>query len=132
MRPGIHIRAGENVCIQATTPMQSGAAVASRQTARIASSVVTTGLDTIRTGMMSSSSSARAISVGVVGHRAERVVPVQRLAAGDEPDLSVGQGLHPRPLATHRAFTGPAIERMHSIRVRWPVASTGAPSSRGH
>ena len=63
MRPGIHIRAGEKVCIQATTPMQSGAASPRGQTARIASSVVTTGLATIRTGMMSVSSSARAISV---------------------------------------------------------------------
>jgi hypothetical protein len=62
MRPEIHILAGENVCIQAITPMQAGSAVASRRTARIVSAVVTTGLDTMRTGMASASSSAHAIS----------------------------------------------------------------------
>ena len=61
IRPGIHIRAGEKVCIQAMTPTQAGAAVASRQTDRIASDSVTTGLGTIRTGI-SLSSRDRAIS----------------------------------------------------------------------
>ncbi len=63
MRPGIHIRLGEKVCIQAMTPMHPGAAVAASRTSRIASVVATTGLGTIRTGIASASSSARAISM---------------------------------------------------------------------
>ena len=42
--PAIHIFAGENVCIQATTPTQASAAFASRQTSRIDSAFLTTGL----------------------------------------------------------------------------------------
>ncbi len=61
-RPEIHIRAGEKVCIQAMTPMQSGAVVASRRTDRIASELVTIGLNTMRTGIASALSSAPAIS----------------------------------------------------------------------
>ena len=59
-RPGIHILAGENVCIQATTPMQASAAVASRHTRRMASGVVTTGFQTTRTGTSGDASSASA------------------------------------------------------------------------
>ena len=50
-RPAIHIRAGENVCIQAMTPTQASAAFASRHAAAIASAEVTTGLSTTRTGI---------------------------------------------------------------------------------
>ena len=129
MRPGIHIRAGEKVCIQAMTPMQSGAAVASRKTARIASSVVTTGLGTIRTGMASAVVECAGDLGRVLGHRAERVVPVERLAAGDEPDLSVGQGLHPAPST---AILGAETECSASRPVCAGVwAATGAPSARG-
>jgi hypothetical protein len=46
--PPIHIFAGEKVCIQATTPMHSSDAVASRHALRIASAVVRTGLQTRR------------------------------------------------------------------------------------
>ena len=97
MRPGIHIRAGENVCIQAMTPMHCGAAVASRRTSRIASAVVTTGLGTIRTGIDVRVVERAGDLVRVVAHRAQRVIAVERLAAGDEPDLSVAQDLHPTP-----------------------------------
>ena len=48
-RSAIHILAGENVCIQATTPMHWSDAVASRQARRIASAVVSTGRQTSRT-----------------------------------------------------------------------------------
>ena len=47
--PPIHIFAGENVCIHAMTPTQSGDVVASRHAARIASAVVSTGFHTTRT-----------------------------------------------------------------------------------
>ena len=50
-RPAIHIFAGENVCIQAITPMQASSVRASRQQRRIASAVVSTGCSTIRTGI---------------------------------------------------------------------------------
>ena len=50
MRPAIHILAGEKVCIQQITPMQFGAALASRHTCKIDSGVVTTGLKTTRIG----------------------------------------------------------------------------------
>ncbi len=59
VRPPIHILAGENVCIQAMTPMQVGLASASRRTAAIASGVVTTGLATMRTGTSAASSRQR-------------------------------------------------------------------------
>ena len=49
-RPAIHILAGENVCIQQTSPMQSAAAFASRHNWVIDSGVVTTGLKTTRIG----------------------------------------------------------------------------------
>jgi len=60
-RPAIHIRAGEKVCIQATTPMQSGAASASRRRPSMASGVVTTCFGTIRTGMDGAASRAAAM-----------------------------------------------------------------------
>ena len=60
--PAIHIRAGENVCIQTTSPTHASAVFASRQSARIASGVVTTGLWTTRTGIAAAASSAAATS----------------------------------------------------------------------
>jgi hypothetical protein len=56
--PPIHIFAGENVCIQAMTPTHSSVAVASRQARRIASAVVSTGRQTIRTATCSANVSA--------------------------------------------------------------------------
>ncbi len=60
--PAIHILAGEKVCIQATRPMQFFAEFASRQTSRIASGVVTTGLNTSVTGIAADAERPRAIS----------------------------------------------------------------------
>ena len=48
--PAIHILAGENVCIQAMTPMQRSSRSASRSIPVIASGVDTTGFGTMRTG----------------------------------------------------------------------------------
>ena len=45
--PVIHILAGENVCIQAITPRQSGSALASSITRRMAAASVSTGFPTI-------------------------------------------------------------------------------------
>jgi len=55
--PAIHILAGENVCIQAISPMQFGARFASRQTSLIACGVVRTGLKTTLTGISAESAS---------------------------------------------------------------------------
>ncbi len=60
--PAIHIFAGENVCIHATTPTQVVAAFASRIEARIASGLVATPFSSTRTGIVSSASSEAAIS----------------------------------------------------------------------
>ncbi len=59
--PAIHILAGEKVCIHVMTPTQDGATLASRQTASIASGLLTTGLATIRTGTDSAASNPAAI-----------------------------------------------------------------------
>ncbi len=61
MSPGIHILAGEKVCIQAMTPTQVLLALASRQTLSIASGLLTTGLATILTGTGLAASSPAAI-----------------------------------------------------------------------
>ena len=60
--PEIHILAGENVCIHAMTPTQASVAVASRHARRMASAVVSTGFQTIRTGIWSAASRLRTIS----------------------------------------------------------------------
>jgi hypothetical protein len=48
--PAIHILAGENVCIQKTSPAQFGALLASRHAAVTSSGRVTTALHTTRAG----------------------------------------------------------------------------------
>jgi len=53
--------AGEKVCIHAIKPMQLAEALASRHSARMASGVVTTGLNTTLTGMLAASFRAPAI-----------------------------------------------------------------------
>ena len=50
--PAIHILAGENVCIQVTTPTQSAAVFASTQVFRISSGPVSVGFHTTRTGSL--------------------------------------------------------------------------------
>src|SRR5262249_9175979 len=62
LSPPIHIFAGENVCIHATTPTQLPAVFASRQSCRIDSGLLTTGLCTTRTGIAASASSEPATS----------------------------------------------------------------------
>ena len=58
LRPPIHIRAGENVCIHAITPMHSSSLPASASTRRIASASVSGSRSTIATGMAGLSLSA--------------------------------------------------------------------------
>ena len=48
---------------------------------------VTTGLTTTRTGTDADASSAAATTSGMLGDGLDRLRPVERLAAGDEPDL---------------------------------------------
>src|SRR5215472_332209 len=57
-RPAIHIRAGENVCIQAISPMQLRELLASQHKRSMDSPVVTTGLATIFTGIDGDADSA--------------------------------------------------------------------------
>ena len=73
--PPIHILAGENVCIQATTPTHVGEASASRRTAAIASGVVTTGFATIRIGTPAASSRQRAMWRAFSSTRARTASP---------------------------------------------------------
>src|SRR5699024_7849027 len=60
-RPWIHIFAGEKVCIHAMTPTQAGSAFAARAVSRIASRSVSTGFQTISTGMSEAASRVSAI-----------------------------------------------------------------------
>ena len=85
--PPIHIFAGENVCIHATTPTQLRAAFASRQTCRIDSGLFDDGLvhdpnRNRRVGIERAGDLAR-----MVVHLAERLVSIEILAPGQEPDL---------------------------------------------
>ena len=59
--PAIHIFAGEKVCIHATIPTHRAAAFASSASRWISSGVVSTGLNTTRTGTAAAPSKARAI-----------------------------------------------------------------------
>src|SRR5215831_1494383 len=63
LKPPIHIRAGENVCIQVINPIQFLALLASRKRSLILSAEVSTGLKTTSTGIFSALVSARAISL---------------------------------------------------------------------
>jgi hypothetical protein len=60
-RPPIHMRDGENVCIHRTSPAHCGDWFASRHTARMASDVVSTDLNTSGTGRAPDALSARVI-----------------------------------------------------------------------
>ena len=91
-RPAIHILAGENVCIHAITPMTESSALASSAARRIASESVRTGFQTTFAGQRVARARA-AISCDCVGDLAQRLLAVQALAAGEEPDLAVGVGL---------------------------------------
>ena len=61
--PVIHILAGENVCIQAITPMQESSALASSMMRRMASASVSTGFHT--TGTVSSGPASRAPAISL-------------------------------------------------------------------
>ena len=61
-RPWIHILAGENVCIQAVTPITASSELASSAVRRMASESVRTGFQTILTGTSEESLSWLAIS----------------------------------------------------------------------
>ena len=63
------------------------AAFASRQTSRIDSAFLTTGLCATRTGIAASASSAARDLARVLVHLPEHLVPVELLAPGQEPDL---------------------------------------------
>ncbi len=62
VNPPIHILAGENVCIHAISPTQFAAALASRHSVRMASGVVSSGLNTTFTGIADAAESVAAIS----------------------------------------------------------------------
>ena len=94
--PAIHIFAGEKVCIHAITPMQSAAAFASRQSRRIASGVVSTGLCTTRTGIGLRRVERRRHLPGVLVDLAQHGVAVEVLASRDEPDLERVERFHDR------------------------------------
>ena len=85
-RPAIHIFAGLNVCIHAIDADDVVAAFTSSATRRIASESFSTGFQTIFTG-----TSGRVEAGGDLPATArrpgERLVAVEVLAAGDEPDL---------------------------------------------
>src|SRR6266487_6892985 len=61
-KPAIHILAGEKVCIQVLRPTQFFVEIASRHSSRIASGVVSTGLNTTCTGRWAEAPSDAAIS----------------------------------------------------------------------
>ncbi len=109
--PVIHILAGENVCIQAITPMQSRSAFASSITWRIAPESVRTGLPTI-----SALSRRRSAGPGCPGS-ARPPAPGSRVrrdaAAGEKPDLM-----------RHRRFLSAVIVWM----VGFPRNDTHSPS----
>ena len=85
--PVIHILAGENVCIHVITPMQSGSALASSTTRRIAAASVSTGSPTISADSPPEAESMPWICCGLLGDLVEGLRSVQVLAAGEKPDL---------------------------------------------
>ena len=91
-RPAIHIFAGLNVCIHAMTPITSSSAFASSAARRMASESVSTGFQTTFTGTSADSSSRRATCLRLLGDLRERLLAVQVLAAGEEPDLVAVEG----------------------------------------
>ena len=93
-RPPIHIRAGENVCIQAMTPTQASAALASWKAAAIPSGDLTTGRYDDPHWDRRRRVERRHDPLRVGRDLAQRLVAVEVLAAGEEPDFELVQGLH--------------------------------------
>ena len=125
--PAIHILAGENVCIQAMTPTQSGDASASRRIAAIPSGVVTTGLATIVIGDVVGVVEVRGDGARVLVDALEDGVAVEVLAAGDEPEPRGAGG----PCSSLRFSSGHReYEREHTIacaaRARNPMPAVVA------
>ncbi len=85
--PRIHIFAGLKVCIQAMTPTTASFALASRNSRLIASLSVSTGFQTMVTGMSADAPRAAAMLLRLARHLLERLGAVETLAAGEEPDL---------------------------------------------
>ena len=88
-RPLIHILAGENVCIHVMTPTHRGSALTSSIWRWIPTDSVSTGWNTTVSGMSPPALSCCTMARRLIGDLAERVVAVQGLAAGEEPDLAV-------------------------------------------
>ena len=87
--PAIHILAGENVCIQAITPMQPSSRVGLEHHRRMAPESVSTGFhDDSARRRRPAASSCSAICLRLGGHLVERLRAVEVLAAGEEPDLA--------------------------------------------
>ena len=110
--PAIHILAGEKVCIQAMTPMQSGAGVRVAEHPRDRLGVETTGFATTRTGTAAGSSRQAAMTRACSADPVEDRLAVEMLAPGDEPDLEVLQvRLHGRPSIRRLgwSFEGPLV-----------------------
>ena len=89
--PAIHIFAGLKVCIQVMMPTTFGAALASRISCRIASRDVSTGFHTTRQATSSDRSSIVDDLLRLRRDLGQHLVAVQRLAAGEEPDLVLGE-----------------------------------------
>ncbi len=85
VRPFTHIFAGEKVCIQVITPTHAGAALASRHICKIASGPVSVGFHTTRTGSLVVE--IRRDLAGVLRDLVQRLLTVQLLTAGQEPDF---------------------------------------------
>ena len=92
--PAIHIFAGENVCIQAISPTQFAVALADLHRSRIASGVVSTGLNRTFTGSDPAESRDRAISTDAqlvtASASAMRAVVTPELSGGFKVRLEDG------------------------------------------
>ena len=93
-RPPIHIFAGEKVCIHRMRPAQFASWLASRQSARISSGVVSSALKTTFSGIRFEAPRASGDLLRVGRDLLERAGAVEVLAAGDKPDFGGGEVFH--------------------------------------
>ena len=134
--PPIHIFAGENVCIHATTPMHSSDRV------RVETGPpdrVGRGQHRRQTSAVADSrpASVSAICARLVLDLAQRLLPVQRLAAGEEPDLDVvvlaGMRISSCPTPGHVRLRPLAVDVLVAVVQVVDVVraiGTGSPSCR--
>ncbi len=105
MSPGIHILAGENVCIQAMTPTHPGLALAWRHTSSIASGAAhhRLGDDAHRdvVGVVQTT----CYRSRVVGDLLEHLFAVKALASGQEPHLEAVKRFHTGTTVCFRALS---------------------------